>query len=358
MVTPRLRSRNSNAATTDLFSLPVSNYGRHGNINGYHNDDDKASKGKVVSNPFTSTPSSFSSTSTPVSFEKQFKLVHYKYVMNHEKELMLLLPAVALIFYMCTSGMPWVVWASETYPWKHHIRPAHMKNIPHSFESSDIYKPKESIMELGDKTDFYAKLRQSYDTKFPDNTQRSLEVVESRRNYDINPFLAILKNRDNYYDIYNCPPVPPPNYPYNYKLVDILQQWPADDPYPTERIYQSLCVFDYQTDYEKAMTYRNAELPFVLKGDPAVAKTVERWQTPYYLKSLIGNVDHDVEYSKTNHFLSWSKPIPGKSPKDWKPPTKWMSLNYMEWLYRANGSADKLGPNMPHCKFSQSAFLI
>jgi len=61
---------------------------------------------------------------------------------------------------------------------------------------------------------------------------------------------------------------------------------------PRPNVYQGLCVFDYTKDYDKAMAYRNAELPFVVVNDPAVAKTVERWNEPGYLEEMLGEEPH------------------------------------------------------------------
>ena len=62
--------------------------------------------------------------------------------------------------------------------------------------------------------------------------------------------------------------------------MDILNQWPTDDPEPRAQVHQGLCVFDFTKDYDKAINYRNAELPFVIKNDPQVAETVARWNSP------------------------------------------------------------------------------
>ena len=50
-------------------------------------------------------------------------------------------------------------------------------------------------------------------------------------------------------------------------------------------MHQGLCMFNYQiqTDYDKALNYRNAELPFILKNDPNILSIVERWNHPNYL---------------------------------------------------------------------------
>jgi hypothetical protein len=76
------------------------------------------------------------------------------------------------------------------------------------------------------------------------------------------------------------------------------------DEIPDNKIHQGLCVFDYTTEYDKALTYRKAELPFVVVNDPDVARTVERWHIPGYLSQLLGkHVQHRAEYNTNAHFL-------------------------------------------------------
>jgi hypothetical protein len=116
----------------------------------------------------------------------------------------------------------------------------------------------------------------------------------------------------------NCPDEPPIGYRFAWKLLKIIIHWPANDPEPRTQIFQSLCVFNYVKDYKKAKCYRGAEVPFVVKGDPKVAKTVKRWNTPHYVDALLGHVvKHDIDYTVTNHFLYWMKegenPVTGSS---------------------------------------------
>jgi hypothetical protein len=90
-----------------------------------------------------------------------------------------------------------------------------------------------------------------------------------------------------FYDVYNCPFDPPEGYPYAWNILDVLKNWPPDDPTPHLDIHQGWCVSDYQTEYDKAKNYRNHELPFVVRGDPEVASAVERWNAPGYMERLM-----------------------------------------------------------------------
>jgi hypothetical protein len=130
----------------------------------------------------------------------------------------------------------------------------------------------------------------------------------------------------------NCPDEPPIGYRFAWKLLKIIIHWPANDPEPRTQIFQSLCVFNYVKDYKKAKCYRGAEVPFVVKGDPKVAKTVKRWNTPHYVDALLGHVvKHDIDYTVTNHFLYWMKegenPVTGSS----------LLSKCTHWYFRVSG---------------------
>lgn len=166
-----------------------------------------------------------------------------------------------------------------------------------------------------------------------------------------------MMDHDMPYDIHNCPHDPPSNYPYAWNVKDVLDNWAPDDPTPRERIYQGLCVFDYETEKEKALNYREVELPFVVRGDPAVLRTAERWTQKEYMQKMLGNTRYRTEYSENNHFMYWAHPRKkdkenNKVPEDWEPPTEMLRMRYAEWLEHANITDDsQLGPDMEHWYF-------
>ena len=206
-----------------------------------------------------------------------------------------------------------------------------------------LYRIPEAMDMMGDRSSNYAQLRQKYDTEIlPLNYDRSLDFVRSVTNPIPPSFLQQEQQRqllvhhsdqvqpdeeedvannnndeDEYYDIYNCPETPPRNYPRQWNLVhEILQNWPADNvTIPTTTtgggIYQGLCVFDYQKDYNTALRYRMLEQPFVVMNDPRVARTTERWHQPGYVEQMVGpQIQHRTEYNINNHFM-YHMPIPG-----------------------------------------------
>jgi hypothetical protein len=237
---------------------------------------------------------------------------------------------------------------------------------------SDIYQVPESLAQIGDKSQEYAILRKKYDEIYPHDPTRSLEALEHIRKHSF----ETMEMEDGSeidqmpYDIYNCPKEPPNGYPYEWNTLEILKHWPTDDPKPRSKIHQGLCVFDYEEDYVKALLYRNAEVPFIVKNDPSVAKAVERWNTPNYMEEMLGDVQHRCEYSDNNHFLYWTpeshskkkKLNPnvrhGEKPADWKEPTKMMRMDFKEWLSHANVTADKVGPDKPHWYYREFILCV
>jgi len=169
----------------------------------------------------------------------------------------------------------------------------------------------DSMGHIGSKKKWYLELRREYDTTIlPRDDERSLKFVEEERKrqgiYKQSP------HAQTPYDIHNCPEEPPKGYPMQWPVLAVLQNWPTDDPTPSKYaekgIHQGICVFDYRTELHKANNYRHAEVPFVMRNDPAAARTSERWNHPGYMeKLLMGKEDtmRRTEYSPNNHFMYW-----------------------------------------------------
>jgi hypothetical protein len=235
-----------------------------------------------------------------------------------------------------------------------HILPFHPK-----------YRVPDSIETVGDRSDRYVSLRQSYDAMHPPrNPDRSLSAVAQLRNHNDQALFQVMPmdfhDTDQVpYDIYDCPDSPPTGYPFAWNLMEILKAWPPDEyERRPSHIYQGLCVFDYTIDYDKAVTYRNLELPFIVINDPTVAETVERWNTPGYMEQLLDDGPHRTEYSENNHFMYYVPVSKRKKkhnrfvsrPEGWKEPTELVRMDYKSWLQHANGTDDTtiFGPDQPH----------
>ena len=134
-----------------------------------------------------------------------------------------------------------------------------------------IYHIPEAMEIMGDRSDEYALLRKEMDEILPVDKARSLQRVQ-----DVTSQYPSLRTQAmgvhhsdqirEIYDIYNCPEEPPAGYPFEWKLVDeVLDNWAVNDiEHTPSKIHQGLCVFDFEKDYEKAVLYRKAELPFVV----------------------------------------------------------------------------------------------
>lgn len=145
------------------------------------------------------------------------------------------------------------------------------------------------------------------------------------------------------YDVYNCPPTPPRDYPKAWSVPELLTNWNPNDvttlPPNHRDVYHSLCIFDYETQYDIALAYRNAEKPFVIRNDPKVTKVVDKWDDGgEYLHTVLGDVEeHRVERSPVNNFM-WYR-LRGKKkqgPDGYvKPLNDETAMTYGEWLEHA-----------------------
>lgn len=165
----------------------------------------------------------------------------------------------------------------------------------------------ESMETIGNKAKWYTELRHEYDTQIlPRDDERSLQFVEEERKrqgmYQQSP------DARTDYDIHNCPEHPPEGYPVQWSVLDVLHNWSPDNATPHHSIFQGICNFDYRTELHKAENYRRAELPFVMRNDPSVARAAERWNHPGYLEQLLmgeEDIKRRAEYSPNNHFMFW-----------------------------------------------------
>eukprot|EP00804_Cyclotella_cryptica_P007364 CCRYP_002588-RB/>CCRYP_002588-RB protein AED:0.02 eAED:0.02 QI:61/1/1/1/1/1/2/431/515 len=145
------------------------------------------------------------------------------------------------------------------------------------------------------------------------------------------------------YDVYNCPTTPPRDYPKAWSVPLLLTNWNPNDvttlPPDHREVFHSLCIFDYQTQYDVALTYRNAEKPFVIRNDPKVMSVVQKWddESGDYLHQILGDVEQfRTERSPVNSFM-WYRLRGKKAEKTGytKPLNDETSMTYGEWLEHA-----------------------
>jgi hypothetical protein len=317
--------------------------------------------------PQSQGPSTGGSNKPSNHFYKRLPVIYRRFGKKEENKIIMSLIGLIALCFLLGFVAPVVLnllTPKDPYPWKHLSRPANGRFEPtnnpnHPSDASGVYQIPDSDPRVGDKSPFYAELRKTYDARYPPNAQRSLRAVQELRHYSFQPKSPMDQpSNPYYYDIYNCPDQPPKGYPYSWKLLDILHQWPSDDPEHRQEIFQGLCVFDFVKDHAKAMAYRRAEVPFIVQGDPQVASAVERLNMPHYMDSLLGDVAYETEYSESVNFLYWNMMGVDTDTRtttaggEWKEPTKVLNMPYNEWFHHANVTDDKLlGPDQPHWYF-------
>jgi Cupin-like domain len=226
------------------------------------------------------------------------------------------------------------------------------------------------------------------ETHDPNDFERIQRVVQSWRvpippsklyeNKNTTSTTTTKEDHSQYYDIYNCPKTGPPSrdYPYSWPMRTILSNWNPDVTDIPTAIHASLCVFDWNADYDAIVAYRQAEVPFIVQNHDELLRTSERWMSGQthllrndpnggivngegegksssnYLAQLLGTERQRNEYSHTNHFMFWRLSQKKKQIKknkrfnddtaakddiykDWQPPTDNVKLNYLEWYERA-----------------------
>jgi hypothetical protein len=185
-----------------------------------------------------------------------------------------------------------------------------------------------------------------------------------------------LKRPDDTYDVDDCPLHPPNDYPREYPIMDVLTKWPTLDTtyHPNRQIHQGLCIFDFskaQNPADKSqirqqiLNYRAAEVPYVVKNDPAVLQSVERWNTGRYLHWKLQHRVFRGEFSHTKSMMYWKITNVHNVPLDFVPPTRIGPVTFEQWYERAlshdqNTTLDRYGeysymrmdaclPQQKHC---------
>lgn len=231
-----------------------------------------------------------------------------------------------------------------------------------AFVTTDVWKKHPGIEQPSGKIlstlQEYIDLRETYDAILPDDAgAEARRLTYARTEARVRSYKPILlEDLDTTnggggmsYDPLNCPDEPPDGYPHTWNVMDVIGHWSPDDPTPHNEIHQGICVFQYATDIDKIFSYRRAEVPYVVRDDPQVLKTVERWGHADYLKEMLQNKKQMTEHSENNHFMYWKEPKRGnKKPHGWEPPTEMTSMGYLDWLKKADGPESDLLTDKEH----------
>ena len=167
------------------------------------------------------------------------------------------------------------------------------------------------------------------------------------------------------YNVFACPEIPPRGYPREYPILNVLNNWNTAQVEPKTRvIYQGICVFDaaqVKTQSEVAkmhqqiQNYRAKEVPFIVRGDPAVRRAVDLWNTPNY---LLDKLQHKKFLATRSNqtlmtYYSLDKDY-NEIPDNFSPLTYTAPMSYEEWYHR---SLDKRHENDDHAYLRLDACL-
>eukprot|EP00977_Amphora_coffeiformis_P024299 scaffold15451_cov169-Amphora_coffeaeformis.AAC.3 len=146
------------------------------------------------------------------------------------------------------------------------------------------------------------------------------------------------------YHVWDCPETPPPGYPREYSILDVLANWNTGETSPkparsnANSIYQGICIFDLATtSHTKSVeqiiqNYRAAEVPFVVRNDPDVQKTVKLWNRPEYLAAQLQGKKFQSTRSNQTRMTYYSLDRDyNEIPDDFVPFTHNAPMSYQEW---------------------------
>ena len=144
-------------------------------------------------------------------------------------------------------------------------------------------------------------------------------------------------------------------------MVDITNNWNADDTAIPPFHYDSICHFDHQneTQLQQAYAYRLAEKPFIAYNIPEVDEVVRKWNDLEYLHKKLGNKKYRTEVSADNHFMYWKKPrgnfLRSDKGKLWKQPTDVKDVRFADWIASAAENQNKSLSQRDHQYFRVSS---
>ena len=130
---------------------------------------------------------------------------------------------------------------------------------------------------------------------------------------------------------------PAPGYPKTSPVSELIANWNPDDmAHLPARVYRGICRFDAATEWDKALAYRAAEVPFQLTNFAALDATVERWANASFLEQMLGaTTEYASEASRPggssnhgpNHFM-YSQ---GRGDANWSAPIEKVQLTFPQW---------------------------
>lgn len=198
------------------------------------------------------------------------------------RRIIVILTALFIVIFFCST-----TWTLHTYVANLALNRNYLGNNYPSSNGNEhnkaVRKKKKTTEKLMydksiyiDQSSKYASLREKYNSVFgySNSTNGTLdlyfqELLSGRTQY--NPISSAIRSMS--YDPLNCPEDVPEGYPMAWNVEDVLTNWQPDEPGALKNrgeysIYQGVCVFQYEVDsIEKILRYRDAEVPYVVRGD-------------------------------------------------------------------------------------------
>ena len=244
-------------------------------------------------------------------------------------------------------------------------------------------------------------LRDAYEDVYPPNDQERIRsFVHSLRTNEIDDGIRQTSHLVPF-DPLDCPDTPPPGYPLEFPLVDILQEWPVDQlqwPIPSSTVmedattstrndnrpylYHSLCMFDWdRPDHrERVRRYQlDFDVPMIVRHHPEFMQATERWMRSSssiasssssssnnnnnngnehsYLSALIGSEPQKTEHSFQSNHLPYWKPVK-HMPANWRAPSENIQMTFAEWSQRADAMTDAITNHKDQSKLDHYYFRL
>ena len=264
----------------------------------------------------------------------------------------------------------------------------HAEPLKHGRHNNNDHQPREeALVDERHRPHFDDKngrkklvsMRKQFEAQFPpDDEERIRDFVSSIRDAELDEHIGRAGTRLSPlpYDPLDCPDTPHPEYPLFYPLLDVLEEWPADElvrpsvgtsqttaerPY----LFHSLCIFDWsRRDHrERIKLYQiDHDLPFLIRNHPEFLQTTERWMRddPNYLHAMIGDEPQRTEHSTTNHLPFWRAPpkrqnggLPG-----WLPPTENTFMTFLKWHEKALQMDQMIADGIDHTQEDHFYFRL
>jgi hypothetical protein len=173
-----------------------------------------------------------------------------------------------------------------------------------------------------------------------------VQVREESNTTNIHPYqfdIPPIQHASDTYHVLACPLEPPPEYPREYPILTVLNNWnPKDIDNPPRHVYQGICIFDVSSAsstmeqeriHHQIQAYQTAEVPFVVRNHPDVVTAVEKWNHPHYLESKLHGHHFLATLSNTTDVTYFSMNSNYTVvPPDFVPPTTTAPMTFDEWI--------------------------